>query len=70
MQHARERSAYRILVRKPEGRRPLRKLEPKWENNIKMNFKATRRESVDWINMRVGTDGGALVKTEMNVRVP
>jgi hypothetical protein len=42
MQHAWERNAYKVLVGKPEGRRSLRIFGPKWENNIKMNFKATR----------------------------
>ena len=32
------RSAYRILVGKPEGRRPLGKLRRRWEDNIKINF--------------------------------
>jgi len=32
------RSAYRVLVGKPEGRRPLGILRLRWENNIKMNL--------------------------------
>jgi hypothetical protein len=30
--------AYRILVEKPEGRRPLGRLRRRWENNVKMDF--------------------------------
>jgi hypothetical protein len=32
------RNAYRILVRKPEGKRPLGRLRCRWEYNIKMNW--------------------------------
>jgi hypothetical protein len=33
------RNAYTILVRKPEGKRPLRRLKNRWEDNIKMDVK-------------------------------
>jgi hypothetical protein len=33
------RHAYRVLVRRPEGKRPLRRPKRKWENNIKMDLK-------------------------------
>ena len=32
------RSLYRVLLEKPEGRRPLRRLRRRWENNIKMDL--------------------------------
>ena len=32
------RGVYRVLVGKPEGKRPLRRLRPKWEDNIKMDL--------------------------------
>jgi len=32
------RSAYRLLVGKPEGKRPLGRPRCRWENNIKMNL--------------------------------
>jgi len=35
------RNAYKILVKKPEGKRPLRKPMHKWEANIKMDFGET-----------------------------
>jgi hypothetical protein len=34
-----KRNAHRILVRKPEGKRLLRRARRGWEDNIKMNFK-------------------------------
>jgi hypothetical protein len=34
-----KRNAYRILVGKPEGKRPLRRTRRRWVNNIKMDFK-------------------------------
>jgi hypothetical protein len=33
-----KRDAYRILVRRPEGRRPLGRPRRRWEDNIKMNL--------------------------------
>jgi hypothetical protein len=33
------RGAYRVLVGKPEGRRPLERLMYRWENNIKMDLR-------------------------------
>jgi hypothetical protein len=32
------RGAYRILVKRPEGKRPLGRLRRRWENNIKMDL--------------------------------
>jgi hypothetical protein len=34
-----KRTAYRILVGKPEGKRPLRRPRHRWENNIKMDLR-------------------------------
>jgi hypothetical protein len=41
------RNRYQILIRKPEGKRPLGRLRHIWENNIKMDFRETGWESVD-----------------------
>jgi hypothetical protein len=64
------RGAYRALVGKPEGRRPLRRPRRRWENNIKMDL----REGwggVDWIDLAQDRDRWwALVYTVMNLRVP
>jgi hypothetical protein len=39
-----------ILVRKPEGKRPLGKPTRRWENNIKSELKEKSDERVDWIH--------------------
>jgi hypothetical protein len=55
------RGAYRVLVGKPEGRRPLGRPRRRWENNIKINLR-----EVGWgawtgsIWLRIGTGGGLL----------
>jgi hypothetical protein len=43
---AEKRGAYRILVGRPEGRRPLERLMHRWEDNIKMDF-----QDVGWGSM-------------------
>jgi hypothetical protein len=45
------RGAYRILVRRPEGRRPLGRSRSRWEDNIKMDLKEVGWEGVDWTDM-------------------
>jgi hypothetical protein len=55
-----KRNAYRILVGKPEGKRPLGRLRHRWVDNIKMNL---REDGVVWtvlICLRIGTCGGLL----------
>jgi hypothetical protein len=56
-----KRGAYRILVRRPEGRRPLGKPRRRWEDNIKMDFKmwVGAWAGLSWL--RIGTGGGLLV---------
>jgi hypothetical protein len=47
-----ERSGvYRVLVGKPEGRRPLGRLRRRWGNNIKMDFQNVVCEGMDWIEV-------------------
>jgi hypothetical protein len=45
----RTRNAYKILVGKPEGKRPSGRHRRIWEDNIRMNVKETGWEGVDWI---------------------
>jgi hypothetical protein len=55
------RGAYRILVGRPEGRRPLGRPRHRWEDNIKMDFK--KWDGGAWtglIWLRIGTGGGLL----------
>jgi hypothetical protein len=59
-----KRNAYRILVGKPEGKRPLGRPRRRWVDNIKM-------DGMDWIDL--AQDRGqwrALVNMVMNLRVP
>jgi hypothetical protein len=61
MTAAEKRNAYRILVGKPEGKRPLGKLRRRWMDNIKMD-----RRGIDWgdmdgfILLSIGTCGGLM----------
>jgi hypothetical protein len=60
------RGAYRILVGRPEGRRPLGRPRHRWEDNIKVGW-----EDVDWIDMAQDRDRWwALVNEVMNLRGP
>jgi hypothetical protein len=45
------RNAYKILVGKSEGKRPLGRSRHKWKDNIKMALKEIVLESVDWIHI-------------------
>jgi hypothetical protein len=45
------RNAYKILVEKPEGKRPLGRSRSRWEDNIRMNVRETGWEGVDWIHL-------------------
>jgi hypothetical protein len=65
------RSAYNILVGKPERRRPLVRPRRRWETNIKMNLRETAFEDVDWFHVAQDRDRWrALVNTVMCLRVP
>jgi hypothetical protein len=65
------RNAYRILVGKPEGKRPLGRPRRRWVDNIKMVFTEIGLDGVDWIEMAQDRDQWrALVNTVMNLRVP
>jgi hypothetical protein len=46
-----KRNAYRILVGKPGGKRPLRIPRRRWVDNAKMNLREIRWDGVDWIDM-------------------
>jgi hypothetical protein len=66
-----KRNAYRISVRKPNGRRPLGRPRRMWVDNIKMDLRVTEWDGVDWIDMVQDRDQWrALVNTVLNLRVP
>jgi hypothetical protein len=66
-----KRNACRILVVKPEGKRPLRILRHRWVDNIKMNLRGIEWDGVDRIDLAEDRDSWrALVNTVMNLRVP
>jgi hypothetical protein len=46
-----KRNADRILVGKPEGKRPLGRPRCRWEDNIKMDFREIGWGSMDWIDV-------------------
>jgi hypothetical protein len=48
-------NAYRILVGKPEGKRPLGRTTRMWVDNIKMDFREIEWDGIDWIWLRIGT---------------
>jgi hypothetical protein len=52
------RNAYRILVGKPEGSRPLGRLRRRWVDNIKMGLKRDRMVWTGLIWFRIRTSGG------------
>jgi hypothetical protein len=65
------RSAYNILVGRPEGRRPLGRRRHRWEDNIKMDLREIVFGNVDWIHLAQDRDRWRpLVNTVMNLRVP
>jgi hypothetical protein len=65
------RGAYRILVGRPEGRRPLGRPRRRWEDNIKLDLQEVGWGGMDWIDMAEDRDRWrALVSAVMNLRVP
>jgi hypothetical protein len=66
-----KRGAYRILVGRPEGRRPLGRPRRKWEDNIKMDLREVGRVGMNWIEPAQDRDRWrALVNAVMNLLVP
>jgi hypothetical protein len=69
--HREKRDTYRVLVGKPEGKRPLERPRRRREDNIKMDRREIKWGSMDRINRAHDCDQWwALVNTLMNLRVP
>jgi hypothetical protein len=65
-----ERNVYRVLIGKPEGKRPLGRPRHKWENGIRMDLREIGWGSVDWLQLAQNRDQWqALVTTVMILRV-
>ena len=61
---------YRVLVGKPEGKRPLAGPRRRWEDNIKMDLQEVGCGGMDWIDLAQNRDRWrALVNAVMNLRV-
>jgi hypothetical protein len=66
-----ERNVYRLLVGKPEGKRPLGRPRRRWIDNIKMYLLEKGVNVVDWIGLAQDMyRWRALVNSVMNLRVP
>ena len=62
---------YRVLLDKPEGKRPMGRPRRRWEDNIKMDLQEVGGSCVDWIDLAQDRDSWrALVSTVRNLRVP
>ena len=65
------RGMHRVLVGKPEGKRPLGRPRHRWEDNIKMDLKEVGRGCGDWMELAQDRERWrALVSKLMNLRVP
>jgi len=65
------RGGYRVLVGKPEGKRPLGRPRHRWEDNTKMDLKEVGCGGMDWIELAQDRDSWhTLVNVAMNLWVP
>jgi hypothetical protein len=66
-----KRNAYRILVGKPEGKRPLGRPTRRWVDNIKMDLTEIGWDGMDWIDLAQNRDRWrALMNMAKKFRVP
>jgi hypothetical protein len=66
-----ERKLFKVLVGKPEGKRPLGKPRHRWEDGIRMDLREIGWKSVEWIKLAQDrVRGRAFVNAVMDLRVP
>jgi hypothetical protein len=65
-----ERKVYKVLVEKPEGKRPLERPRRRWEDGIRMDVREIGFGGVNWIRLAQDRDRWwAVVSAVMNLRV-
>jgi hypothetical protein len=65
-----ERKVYKVLVGKPEGKRPLGRPRRRWEDRIRIDLREIGLGDVDWIRLSQDRDRWrAVVSAVMNLRV-
>ena len=66
-----EKEMYRVLVGKPEGKRPLGRPRRRWVDNIRTDLQEVRCGYMDWIGLAQDRDRWrTLVSAVMDLRVP
>jgi hypothetical protein len=65
------RGVYRILVERPEGKRPLERPRRRWEDNIKLDLREIENDGANWIRLAQDrVQWRAFVSMVLNLRVP
>jgi hypothetical protein len=66
-----KRGVYRVLVRKPEGKRPRGRPRRRWGNNFKMDLQEVECGGMNWIELAQDKDSClVIVNVVTNLRVP
>jgi hypothetical protein len=69
--HGKGRGVYRVLVGKPEAKRPLGRPRCRWEDNIKLDLREVGIDGANWIRLAQDrVQWWAFVNTVMNLQVP
>jgi hypothetical protein len=65
------RNVYKVLVGRPEGKRPLGRPRRRWEDNIEMDFREIGIDGANWIQLAQDrVHWRAFVSTVMDLRIP